>query len=120
MRAHEACTPPVCAHAAWAAVLPSSWPKLPLRIHQGPRPQLPVIQGASSACPPWRASPPTQPPCPSAVCSKGGQQQQPKGASTVKVRHILCEKHGKVLEALEKIKAGAKFDQVGCSFDQAV
>lgn len=33
----------------------------------------------------------------------------------VKVRHILCEKQGKALEALSKIQAGERFDQVGAA-----
>lgn len=35
-----------------------------------------------------------------------------KPATHVKVRHILCEKQSKALEALEKVKAGEKFEQV--------
>ena len=35
-----------------------------------------------------------------------------KAATHVKVRHILCEKQSKALEALEKIKGGEKFEQV--------
>ena len=35
-----------------------------------------------------------------------------KPATHVKVRHILCEKQSKALEALEKIKGGEKFEQV--------
>ncbi len=30
----------------------------------------------------------------------------------MKVRHILCEKHSKIMEALEKIKGDQKFEQV--------
>ena len=39
----------------------------------------------------------------------------------MQVRHILCEKHSKVMESLEKIKAGQKFDDVArtCSEDKA-
>lgn len=35
-----------------------------------------------------------------------------KAATSINVRHILCEKHSKKEEALEKIKNGAKFDEV--------
>lgn len=35
-----------------------------------------------------------------------------KPATSVKVRHILCEKQGKALEALEKINGGEKFATV--------
>ena len=37
--------------------------------------------------------------------SSGGKKEK-KSVNSVKVRHILCEKHSKVMEALEKIKAG--------------
>jgi NIMA-interacting peptidyl-prolyl cis-trans isomerase 4 len=36
----------------------------------------------------------------------------------LKVRHILCEKQSKVLEALEKIKAGAKFDEIARQYSE--
>lgn len=36
----------------------------------------------------------------------GGAKKEAKGGTAVKVRHILCEKHGKVMEAMEKLKAG--------------
>jgi hypothetical protein len=35
-----------------------------------------------------------------------------KPATSINVRHILCEKHAKKEEALEKIRGGAKFDDV--------
>ncbi|XP_041050966.1 peptidyl-prolyl cis-trans isomerase NIMA-interacting 4 isoform X2 [Carcharodon carcharias] len=35
-----------------------------------------------------------------------------KGGNAVKVRHILCEKHGKIMEAMEKLKSGMKFNEV--------
>ena len=35
-----------------------------------------------------------------------------KAANSINVRHILCEKHGKKEEALEKLRNGAKFDDV--------
>lgn len=35
-----------------------------------------------------------------------------KAANSINVRHILCEKHSKKEEALEKLKNGAKFDEV--------
>jgi peptidyl-prolyl cis-trans isomerase NIMA-interacting 4 len=34
------------------------------------------------------------------------------------VRHILCEKQGKCLEALEKIKSGMKFDEVARQYSE--
>jgi NIMA-interacting peptidyl-prolyl cis-trans isomerase 4 len=35
-----------------------------------------------------------------------------KPATSINVRHILCEKHSKKEEALEKLRNGAKFDEV--------
>ncbi len=34
------------------------------------------------------------------------------------VRHILCEKQGKCLEALEKIKSGMKFDEIARQYSE--
>ncbi|XP_039316152.1 peptidyl-prolyl cis-trans isomerase NIMA-interacting 4-like [Saimiri boliviensis] len=48
--------------------------------------------------------------------------QGPKGGGdAVKVRHILCEKHGKVMEAMEKSKCGMRFNEAAaqCSEDKA-
>ncbi|UJR28535.1 hypothetical protein I4U23_009771 [Adineta vaga] len=41
-----------------------------------------------------------------------------KGGTSVKVRHILCEKQSKVLEALEKINGGMKFDEVARTYSE--
>ncbi|WIA18857.1 hypothetical protein OEZ85_003534 [Tetradesmus obliquus] len=38
--------------------------------------------------------------------------------SQVKVRHLLCEKQSKVLEALAKIQAGEKFDAVATAYSE--
>eukprot|EP00878_Enallax_costatus_P013989 GHUV01014629.1.p2 GENE.GHUV01014629.1~~GHUV01014629.1.p2 ORF type:complete len:119 (+),score=17.51 GHUV01014629.1:237-593(+) len=38
--------------------------------------------------------------------------------SQVKVRHILCEKHSKIMEALGKIQAGEKFDAVATAYSE--
>uniref|UniRef100_A0A6M2CVJ7 Peptidyl-prolyl cis-trans isomerase n=1 Tax=Rhipicephalus microplus TaxID=6941 RepID=A0A6M2CVJ7_RHIMP len=48
--------------------------------------------------------------------SKGGKQA--KGGTAVKVRHILCEKQSKALEALEKIKSGMKFNEVAATYSE--
>ncbi|KAI6192100.1 Peptidyl-prolyl cis-trans isomerase [Aphelenchoides bicaudatus] len=40
------------------------------------------------------------------------------GGTSVKVRHILCEKQSKVLEALEKLKAGMKFNEVAAAYSE--
>jgi len=44
-----------------------------------------------------------------------------KAATAVNVRHILCEKHSKATEALQRIQAGERFDKVAqeCSEDKA-
>jgi NIMA-interacting peptidyl-prolyl cis-trans isomerase 4 len=40
----------------------------------------------------------------------GGGKLKP--ATSINVRHILCEKHAKKEEALEKLRNGEKFDEV--------
>ena len=47
---------------------------------------------------------------------EGGKKEKGGGANSVNVRHILCEKQSKCLEALEKIKAGGKFNEVNLKF----
>ncbi|KAH9828667.1 Peptidyl-prolyl cis-trans isomerase PIN4 [Teratosphaeria destructans] len=47
---------------------------------------------------------------------KGGKAA--KGAKSVNVRHILCEKHSKKEEALAKLNSGAKFDDVAREFSE--
>ncbi|XP_040855738.1 peptidyl-prolyl cis-trans isomerase NIMA-interacting 4 isoform X2 [Ochotona curzoniae] len=45
--------------------------------------------------------------------------QGPKGGgNAVKVRHILCEKHGKIMEAMEKLKSGMKFSEVAAQYSE--
>lgn len=34
------------------------------------------------------------------------------------VRHILCEKHGKCMEAMEKLKAGVRFSEVAVQYSE--
>ncbi|KAL3427081.1 peptidyl-prolyl cis-trans isomerase PIN4 [Phlyctema vagabunda] len=46
---------------------------------------------------------------------KGGKV---KGAQSINVRHILCEKHSKKEEALTKLAGGAKFDDVAREFSE--
>ncbi|KAH9496907.1 Peptidyl-prolyl cis-trans isomerase pin4 [Bulinus truncatus] len=41
-----------------------------------------------------------------------------KGGTAVKVRHILCEKQSKALEALEKLKSGMKFNVVAEQYSE--
>ena len=47
---------------------------------------------------------------------KGGGKQ--KGAQSINVRHILCEKHSKKEEAVAKLNAGTKFDEVAREFSE--
>lgn len=46
------------------------------------------------------------------------KEKEVKGGSSVKVRHILCEKQSKILEALEKLRAGAKFNDVATQYSE--
>ncbi|XP_071838714.1 peptidyl-prolyl cis-trans isomerase NIMA-interacting 4-like [Apostichopus japonicus] len=48
----------------------------------------------------------------------GGSGKQKKGGTAVKVRHILCEKQSKALEAMEKIKAGQRFNTVAEQYSE--
>ncbi|KAG5312372.1 PIN4 isomerase, partial [Acromyrmex insinuator] len=49
--------------------------------------------------------------------SSGGKAEK-KGGTSVKVRHILCEKQSKILEALEKLKAGQKFNEIAATYSE--
>ncbi|KAK2066881.1 hypothetical protein P8C59_000661 [Phyllachora maydis] len=46
------------------------------------------------------------------------KETKAKGAQSINVRHILCEKHGRKEEALAKIKDGVKFDEVARDFSE--
>lgn len=48
--------------------------------------------------------------------SGGGGKLKP--ATAINTRHILCEKHAKKEEALEKLRNGAKFDDVARDFSE--
>ena len=47
--------------------------------------------------------------------ASGGKQ---KGAQSINVRHILCEKHSKKEEAVKKLNDGVKFDEVAREFSE--
>merc|ERR1711922_81514 len=49
---------------------------------------------------------------------KDGEKKEAKGGTSVNVRHILCEKQSKCLEALEKIKMGEKFNVVAEQYSE--
>ncbi|KZT69162.1 FKBP-like protein [Daedalea quercina L-15889] len=56
--------------------------------------------------------------------SKGSEDADDKGkgglkaATAVNVRHILCEKHSKATEALQKIQEGQRFDKVAQEYSE--
>ncbi|TFK49084.1 FKBP-like protein [Heliocybe sulcata] len=41
-----------------------------------------------------------------------------KAATAVNVRHILCEKHSKATEALQKLQEGERFDKVAQEYSE--
>ena len=49
---------------------------------------------------------------------KKGGKEKGGGSSSVNVRHILCEKQGKCLEALAKLEAGEKFNEVASQYSE--
>lgn len=51
-------------------------------------------------------------------CQFVGAAKEKKGGTAVKVRHILCEKQGKILEALEKLKEGQAFNVVATNYSE--
>ncbi|AWP12334.1 Peptidyl-prolyl cis-trans isomerase NIMA-interacting 4 [Scophthalmus maximus] len=46
------------------------------------------------------------------------KEKTPKGGTAVKVRHVLCEKHGKCMEAMEKLKTGVRFSEVASQYSE--
>ena len=48
---------------------------------------------------------------------KGGNEKQ-KGCTKIKCRHILCEKHSKIMEALAKLEEGKPFNQVAQEYSE--
>uniref|UniRef100_A0A8D2B6R9 peptidylprolyl isomerase n=1 Tax=Sciurus vulgaris TaxID=55149 RepID=A0A8D2B6R9_SCIVU len=40
------------------------------------------------------------------------------GGDAVKARHVLCEKHGKIMEAMEKLKSGMRFNDVATLYSE--
>ncbi|KAI9357638.1 FKBP-like protein [Zopfochytrium polystomum] len=48
----------------------------------------------------------------------GGSGGKLKPASHVKVRHILCEKHSRAMEALDKLREGVSFDKVAMEYSE--
>uniref|UniRef100_A0A2K6FMP4 Peptidyl-prolyl cis-trans isomerase n=1 Tax=Propithecus coquereli TaxID=379532 RepID=A0A2K6FMP4_PROCO len=51
--------------------------------------------------------------------SSDKKAQAPKGGgNAVKVRHILCEKHSKIMEAMEKLKSGMRFNEMAAQYSE--
>ncbi|KAJ3332497.1 Peptidyl-prolyl cis-trans isomerase pin4 [Blyttiomyces sp. JEL0837] len=52
----------------------------------------------------------------------GGKEEKSGGAlkpaNSLKVRHILCEKHSKIMEALEKLQNNTPFDRVATEYSE--
>lgn len=49
---------------------------------------------------------------------EGDSKPAAKGGNSVKVRHILCEKHSKALEAIEQLKSGQRFNVVAEQYSE--
>ena len=49
--------------------------------------------------------------------SASGPSKQ-KGAQSINVRHILCEKHSKKEEAIKKLNDGVAFNQVASEYSE--
>ncbi|KAL4249481.1 Peptidyl-prolyl cis-trans isomerase [Abortiporus biennis] len=56
--------------------------------------------------------------------ASGTEEKQTKGkgglkaATAINVRHILCEKHSRATEALQKIQEGQRFDKVAQEYSE--
>ncbi|NXC59256.1 PIN4 isomerase, partial [Aleadryas rufinucha] len=55
-------------------------------------------------------------PHPRARPAAGPARRSP--AASLQVRHILCEKHGRAMEAMEKLKAGQRFSEVAAQYSE--
>ncbi|NXU62879.1 PIN4 isomerase, partial [Horornis vulcanius] len=46
--------------------------------------------------------------------------ERPRGprCPLLQVRHILCEKHGRAMEAMEKLKSGQRFSEVAAQYSE--
>ena len=50
--------------------------------------------------------------------SKDSKDSKVKSGNSINVRHILCEKQSKVLEAMAKLKDGVAFNQVATQYSE--
>ncbi|QRV91299.1 peptidyl-prolyl cis-trans isomerase NIMA-interacting 4 [Ceratobasidium sp. AG-Ba] len=57
-------------------------------------------------------------PAPAKDADSGDSKGKLKAATAVQVRHILCEKQSKALEALQKIQEGQRFDKVAQEYSE--
>ncbi|NWZ59286.1 PIN4 isomerase, partial [Haliaeetus albicilla] len=48
----------------------------------------------------------------------GQRPARPRFALPSQVRHILCEKQGKAMEAMEKLKSGQRFSEVASQYSE--
>jgi len=53
-----------------------------------------------------------------AEASGSTKQAKLKAATAVNVRHILCEKHSRAMEALQKLQEGERFDRVAQEYSE--
>ncbi|KAM3729210.1 Peptidyl-prolyl cis-trans isomerase NIMA-interacting [Dirofilaria immitis] len=55
----------------------------------------------------------------SGASKKGNvEKKESKRGTAIKVRHILCEKQNKAIEAIEKLKSGMKFNEVAANYSE--
>ncbi|XP_053845879.1 peptidyl-prolyl cis-trans isomerase NIMA-interacting 4 isoform X1 [Vidua macroura] len=47
-----------------------------------------------------------------------GKAVEKAAAKPGRVRHILCEKHGRAMEAMEKLKSGQRFSEVAAQYSE--
>lgn len=46
------------------------------------------------------------------------EKKETKGGTSIKVRHVLCGKLSKALEAVEQLKNGTKFHEVAAQYSE--
>uniref|UniRef100_H0Z3I6 Peptidyl-prolyl cis-trans isomerase n=1 Tax=Taeniopygia guttata TaxID=59729 RepID=H0Z3I6_TAEGU len=49
---------------------------------------------------------------------RGWAAPGPPRCPPLQVRHILCEKHGRAMEAMEKLKSGQRFSEVAAQYSE--
>jgi len=53
-----------------------------------------------------------------AAAAEDDSKNKLKAATAVQVRHILCEKHSRITEALQKLQEGQRFDKVAQEYSE--